>query len=350
MLGICLKRYLFTPTGEAMKRNTHIDIPIEIGLPHFIHDDNMDDGAAAFGNFKLSLQSIVCHRGASVYSGHYISLVRGSWPDGADKWLLFDDLAPTRIRAVEIDRALKEESPYLLFYQIQPIEGDRRDISRSERPPSYLSEAKDSAIGEMSTYTVDWDNPGEAGRPSMDESRRGRASGSRERRLSIAFTNTSTTSLAKTDDTNNSLGVVTRKDSRRSRRSVASRTHSRATSQNGGGESNKRLSSTFQRFAGKIGTPLASNAAGSSKAANELSAVVIDEPKQPAVVQVEPSAYAEMKDNVVNQGLDPNLPERVKNKLRKEVREKSREKSRGRSAAGNKIRKGERPDRECVVM
>ena len=338
---------MFTPTGEAIKRTTHIDIPIEIGLPHFIHDDNMNETAAAFGNFKLSLQSVVCHRGISVYTGHYVSLVRGSWPDGEDKWLLFDDLASPRIKAVEIDRALKDESPYLLFYQIQPVEGDPSDISRGERPPSYLSEAKDSAIGEMSLNSIDRNGSGEAGRSSIDESRRGRTSTSRERRLSIAFTNASTASLAKTDDTNNSLGApVTRKDSRRSRRSIQSRNQSRATSQNGGGNgggenNNKRLSATFQRFAGKI-APLSSSAG--AKGADSV--VVVDEPKP---VQAEPSAYAAMKDNITSQGLDPNVPDRGKNKLRKDARDKSREKSRGRSVA-NKIRKEERPDRECVVM
>ena len=305
----------------------------------------MDDNAAAFGSFKLSLQSVVCHRGVSVYSGHYVSLVRGSWPDGEDKWMLFDDLASPRIKPIEIDRALKEESPYLLFYQIQPIEGDPTNISRGERPPSYLSEAKDSGLGDMSQAGLDSDagTTGiSTGRPSFEESdtgaRRGRTSTSRERRLSIAFTNASTASLAQTDDTNGSVSV-TRKDSRRSRRSENSRTQSRAASQSGG--DGRRLSQTFQRFAGKI--PPLSSMTGTKPSET----TIVDEPRR---APQEKSAYAENNSKISASGLDPVMAERGKGKLKKDVRDKSRDKSREKSSSGKKIRKEDRPDRECSMM
>lgn len=143
VLGLCLKRYSYTRNGRAMRLDTIVDIPIEIGLPHFIQDDKMDDDGPLYGNFKLSLQSVVCHRGHSVDSGHYISLVKTTAPpQGSEKeelshWVRFDDLASPRVTLVDIKRALQEETPYLLFYQIMPVDGDPGNLLSGEtRPPS----------------------------------------------------------------------------------------------------------------------------------------------------------------------------------------------------------------------
>ena len=316
VLGICLKRYSFTPAGEAIKRGAYIDIPIEIGLPQFIHDDNMSDDAAAFGNFKLSLQSVVCHRGNSVYAGHYISLVRGSWADGSDKWMLFDDLASERIRAVDIQKVLTEESPYLLFYQIQPIEGDPNDISRAERPPSYLFDTRDSGIAGASSISLGGQGneiAASTGRGSLDEPEpvryRGRPSSSRERRISIAFTDPSSTDLSKSEDTGNNAGVTSTLSRRQSRKSKYS-AHSRASSQNG----NKRLSRSFQNLAEKF-NPLAK--AGEA-------------PVNERVKLSEPSAYSENSAGLPTTAV---VPKESRSRLRKDIRDKSRDKSRGRSLA-----------------
>ncbi|KAI1909086.1 hypothetical protein LOZ12_002413 [Ophidiomyces ophidiicola] len=152
ILGICLKRYSVLPNGTTVRLDTYIDIPTEIGLPHFIKDDNLEEDAPLYGNFKLSLQAVICHQGNSVDSGHYISLVRGSslvdsntssndsslsddsFPDNINNyWLRFDDIAQERITVVDIEKALKDESPYLLFYQILPINADPADLV----PPPY---------------------------------------------------------------------------------------------------------------------------------------------------------------------------------------------------------------------
>lgn len=139
-----------------MRLNTYIDIPLEIALPHFVSDDRIDDDSAIFGNFKLVLQSAVCHRGVSVDSGHYVALVRGdvahgneeATEDGAppeyrsNQWLLFDDLAPQRVVHVDINEALKKEAAYLLFYQVRPID----DREGQDSPPSY-AEANASRTG-----------------------------------------------------------------------------------------------------------------------------------------------------------------------------------------------------------
>lgn len=147
VLGICLKRYTMTPDGTPKRLNTYVDIPLETGLPHFISDERMDEGPL-FGNFKLVLQSVVCHRGVSVDSGHYVSLIRANKPpsqqrpgttnteqaDDEDSWLRFDDLANPRVAEVDIHAALREESPYLLFYQVQPIDAE---LAARGDPPSY---------------------------------------------------------------------------------------------------------------------------------------------------------------------------------------------------------------------
>jgi hypothetical protein len=143
VLGICLKRYSYTNTGQARRLDTYVDIPTEIAVPNFVSDDSMHEEGPLVGNFRLVLQSVVCHRGSSVHSGHYVCLSRGHLPSRSshlspnerrrsvgteeldDRWMLFDDLhVNERIREVDIQEALKKEMPYLLFYQVLPIDGE----------------------------------------------------------------------------------------------------------------------------------------------------------------------------------------------------------------------------------
>ena len=224
ILGICLKRYTFTPKGEAIKRTNHIDIPLEIGLPNFIQDDKMAEDGPAFGNFKLSLQSVVCHQGNSVDSGHYISIVRSPDPRGEaeDGWMKFDDLAAERVTPIDAEQFLKtsaEQTPYLLFYQVVPIEGDPSRILDSPilngsniPPPSYpdsitshdskgdsgvsglaptmnVPQSKDSSISDAFRRSIDDTNRLSLERASSWESRRGRPS--TERPPSVVFSDTS---------------------------------------------------------------------------------------------------------------------------------------------------------------
>lgn len=164
-----MKRYSVLASGKAIRRNTHIDIPTEIGLPHFIQDDSMSEDGPLFGNFKLSLQAAVCHRGKSVHSGHYVSLVRSHAKDNfdssGDRWLRLDDLDRDRVAFVDVQGFLQKESPYLLFYQVQPIEDeleiglgnrDSRNCAEAGGPPSYaVSESRDSGIADLSLSSHD---------------------------------------------------------------------------------------------------------------------------------------------------------------------------------------------------
>ncbi|RMX86762.1 hypothetical protein D0869_02847 [Hortaea werneckii] len=164
MLGICLKRYTVSYTGQASRRSTYVDIPLEIGVPNFVSDDSMEEDGPLVGNFRLMLQSVVCHRGVSVNSGHYITLCRGKASNAQrqngpserhdsqgdiseemeDPWMRFDDLARERVSFVNIHEALKQETPYLLFYQVVPIGDDGHSIHDL---PSYTEATSTSRSG-----------------------------------------------------------------------------------------------------------------------------------------------------------------------------------------------------------
>jgi len=153
VLGICLKRYKITKDGPK-RVDTFIDIPLEIRLPHFISDGTEDDGfGSSFSTFKLSLQSVICHRGSSLNAGHYVSIVKCSTAETRTdndipsqfQWLMHDDLAKERITIVDIRKALKSECPYLVFYQVQPVDDESelsetelsRSSSEQDEPPTY---------------------------------------------------------------------------------------------------------------------------------------------------------------------------------------------------------------------
>ena len=354
ILGICLKRYLYTPSGVATRRNTYIDIPLEIALPHFIHDEKTDKNGTTFGNFKLSLQSVVCHRGERVDSGHYVSLVRGQAPNATgddnadpatleDRWMLFDDLARERIRYVNIGEALREESPYLLFYQVQPIDGDPGNIEGGRNPPSYVStniDAGNTGISLSTVGSMDYvDSTVEVLRTgvtesSLEESNQG-TSLSSERRSSITFTDASFASPKQDgqswDVTNgqtsgNASLAVSRRPSKSSRQGSKSRPPSQS------GEEKSRLSMSLTRLTGKL---------TKEKDKSEVTIAVID-PKDMDDSQAQALTL-----------MTPNTTIDV-SKLKKENKE-TKDSSRSRHIGQHHhLQRGkyksEKPDRECIVM
>ena len=329
-----------------MRRGTYVDIPLEIALPHFIQDDGMNEDGPAFGNFKLSLQSVVCHRGDSVDSGHYVSLVRGAAPNASggdaatqeepeDRWMLFDDLAKERIRYVDIEKTLKKESPYLLFYQVQPIEGDPGNIEQGEKPPSYLS-CLDSGVAGLSGSNKgsnnSMDDPRDAPRISFEEPKYSdldqRTNMSDERRPSVAFTDSS-----HTNGTKDTLIMETHTDgypsgnasltvSRRPSRTGRGTSKSRRSSQNG----ENRLSASFSRLAGKL-----------AKEKPEISVAAMD------MEDLEESRKTDPLATLASTG-----PEAAK--LKKDPKEKTRTKHSVQSHLTKARSKADKPDRECSVM
>ena len=157
--------------GNAKRQNTFIDIPDSLRLPHFISDEQAEENVLS-AEYKLVLQSVVCHRGDSLHSGHYISFGRVAPklltdnrrhdrdppPDYEEaQWVKFDDLSiDQRVTPVDdIKQSLKEEMPYLLFYQIVPvIEVAASSADSTEtKPPSYDDTTLNIALSEASGQT-----------------------------------------------------------------------------------------------------------------------------------------------------------------------------------------------------
>ena len=157
--------------GNAKRQNTFIDIPDSLRLPHFISDEQAEENELS-AEYKLVLQSVVCHRGDSLHSGHYISFCRVAPklltdnrrhdrdppPDYEEaQWVKFDDLLiDQRVTPVDdIKQSLKEEMPYLLFYQIVPvIEVAASSADSTEtKPPSYDDTTLNIALSEASGRT-----------------------------------------------------------------------------------------------------------------------------------------------------------------------------------------------------
>lgn len=364
VLGICLKRYSMELNGTPKRLDTYIDIPLEIALPHFVSDDRMTEEGPLFGNFKLVLQSVVCHRGASVDSGHYISLVRANANerpttstsedhDDAGPWLRFDDLSSPRVADVDIKQALRDESPYLLFYQVQPI--DEELASRGD-PPSYAEAQTDGAFSSLpsretlvsspETGGTDAESGGEWERVKpvdvhpesvVSDGPVDRASMSSNRRSSAAFDDIESVSRGRTephtpaDDSKNSFLSA----SRRGSRTWLGGTKSRPTSQSGEG----RLSLTLSRLTGR-GSKDKLTIAGAG--ATEDPIIIVN--------SVESQESAPLDDKTAaNQPKEVNLTRKKSKKGRKDHhRSKSRDPL-GESSE-KKHKDKNRPDRECTVM
>ena len=360
ILGICLKRYSMLPNGTAVKRKTHIDIPLEIGLPHFIQDDKMADDGPVFGNFKLSLQSIVCHQGVSVESGHYISLVRSPDPqqNGEDRWMRFDDLAKERVTFTNVEQFLSVESPYLLFYQVIPIEGDPGNIAEgetqvlsSENPPAYSESTVsrdsnfDSAVGGLSipshksaSSEAQWPNF-ECHRPSLDtstsdEDPRGRSSMASERRQSIVFADENVSNVSSTNDnssptTNLGLGQMSGLSALAASRRGSKTTKSNSKSRPSSRADDNRMSTSLSRLAHAMSRDKLSTPSGMPN-------------------QTEPQILKATEIPVPTSTGDEKAHD--KGTLKKENKEKSKANRRDHQHLMKARHRDGKPDRECSMM
>ena len=377
ILGICLKRYSVLPNGTAVKRKTRIDIPLEIGLPHFIQDDNMTENGPAFGNFKLSLQSVVCHQGLSTESGHYISLVRSPDPYrlGEDSWMRFDDLATERVIYTNVETFLLQESPYLLFYQVIPIESDQSDSSTVERPimegelpPAYSESnasrdskvdsgvsvlsaspkasqgAKEAPTNAISRPSVEIERPSSE-RSLSEDSKRGRSSLNSERPHSIVFSDANGHGAGgvKKDllnpsslDTIQPDGPNTLTASRRGSKTGQVISKSRPSSRS----DEKRMSTSLSRLASRMSKDKLNKTSAPPNAKDNFNAPI----PQPGQKTELPVHMPEPATTVVN--------EKPSNwgKLRKDINERSKAARSDPQLLVKGRRKDGKPDRECSVM
>lgn len=352
-----------TINGTPKRLNTYIDIPLEIALPHFVSDDNMEDEGPLFGNFKLVLQSVVCHRGVAVDSGHYISLIRANAhgrPDTSNSkdgdnegsWLRFDDLSNPRVANVDIKKALRDESPYLLFYQVQPID---EELATRGEPPSY-AEAQSGLISSVPSRETLISSPeggvtdAESGgewekvKPTdvhpesvMSDEPVGRASMSSNRRSSVAFDDLESVSRGRTEPhtpaDESKTGFLSA--SRRGSRTWLGGTKSRPTSQSGEG----RLSLTLSRLTGRGSKDKLTIA--ETESADDPVIVVNSVDSQDTAPPETNSPVKEQKDSSLS-----------RKKSKKGKKDHHRSKSRdplGEHSEKSKKAKN-RPDRECSVM
>ncbi len=123
IIVICLKRYVWS--GEEFKRNARkVLIPSEINFSNFIAEDGIHSEnsyeSLMVTDFKLVLESAICHRGQSMKSGHFISLVADRSKGTEICWLKYDDLTKRgdKVEGVDYDKFMNEEMPYLLFYRL----------------------------------------------------------------------------------------------------------------------------------------------------------------------------------------------------------------------------------------
>ncbi|KAN0087019.1 Ubiquitin carboxyl-terminal hydrolase domain containing protein [Elaphomyces granulatus] len=363
ILGLCLKRYSVLPTGRAIRLHTYIDVPIEIGLPHFIQDDKMDEEGPIYGNFKLSLQAVVCHRGNSVDSGHYIALVRGAsanaapsslsvsdentppQADASRHWMRFDDLAEERISMVDIEQALKEESPYLLFYQILPISDDIEEAHPLDYSQSDDDQGASVSVGQVWTLPSlsESNNDGQSeratsssARPSFEtmwletllsppayevESKKSAASsGGAEGTIDSGNTKASAISFSdpstlKTEDGRNSFLF-----SRQITKGHKSRSHTRENSEN-------RLSATLSRLTGRRSREKLQNESNTADGEEDEAIRMIDHSPN--------DQHRQMANGIENK------PKRAK---------QERDKHLGKKRAEKPVGSGNKPERECTVM
>lgn len=127
VLPICLKRYSFE-NQKANRLQRKVIIPPIINLPGFVADD-FDDSKSS-GNYKLILESAICHRGTSISSGHFISVVRRDYHNLHETddeaynatWYLYDDLHKPKVVEKSFKEIFNSEWPYILFYRLVTYE------------------------------------------------------------------------------------------------------------------------------------------------------------------------------------------------------------------------------------
>lgn len=169
VLPICLKRYSFSKGDTKGSRSQRrITIPPVINLPLFVaEDDDASDNLAS--EFKLVLESAVCHRGHSIESGHFVSAVRvkTSLEDQtieeslAASWYLYDDMKKTRVTIKSFKELFDTEWPYILFYRlVASDEGRARMMSfASSGIPSHISSPVVAPKGAKANFWAEKSEP-----------------------------------------------------------------------------------------------------------------------------------------------------------------------------------------------
>lgn len=315
----------------------------------------MDEDGPIYGNFKMSLQAFVCHRGKSVDSGHYIAFVRGtsagaiptsssssfkSSDDPSHNWMRFDDLAQERVTLVDVEKALQTETPYLLFYQILPIDEDASKANLKHKRDSSLSSISNMVRGvgaagaSRLSHNLSGSDHTASTRPSFEvtgpENFEPTPSGNNDNGGSLCY---ETAGSSNSDDMNAPRLTISNNvlKPEESRNSLSVSVHELGgpkkghLRRDGSQASENRLSTAFQRFTGLLGNKDKSSDEWSNEDGGDEGAEGTGE------VRLEP-----VKDEKEHRGTGRKWSrDRGKHRERKE---RSRE------------NKGDKPERECIVM
>jgi hypothetical protein len=323
----------------------------------------MKEEGPLFGNFKLVLQSVVCHRGVSVDSGHYVSLVRANNHERpgtshseeeaiSETWLRFDDLSNPRVAEVDIKQALRDESPYLLFYQVQPID---EELAMRGEPPAYdetpsgltsIDPSEETLVHNISTDSDVGEESGKAAgtdeRPESMHSNEpaSRNSVSSHRRSSVAFGDleVGSHSASRGPDTLDEQKTGFLSVSRRGSLAwLQGGNRSRPSSPSG----ENRLSLTLSRLTGRGSKDKL--VISTEMPATEDPVIVVDDAQGADKDAHSHSPTKEEKEKDTGQSAS---------KTKKEKKGKARSKSKdpGESLEKSKHKEKKRPDRECAVM
>lgn len=151
IVPICLKRYSFNSEKIVANRSQkRIIIPPIIDLPSFVADDIND---SITGDYKLILESALCHRGTTISSGHFVSAIRKNTNNVNETdeeahnatWYLYDDIKKkSRVREKTFKDIFDSEWPYMLFYRLVANGERSRTTSASSSHSSLFIPPKGS--------------------------------------------------------------------------------------------------------------------------------------------------------------------------------------------------------------
>lgn len=376
VVGICLKRYLMTEDGLAKRQNTFIDIPDSLRLPHFMVAEErklLEEESALSMEYKLVLQSVICHRGDSVHSGHYISFARVNPklltdnrrydndppPDYEDaQWVRFDDLADRRVTYVDdIKDALKQEMPYLVFYQIVPmVDVTNISVAGSEtEPPSY----NDSTLN-VASITTGSDGAGQSRPASGYFDTSALSSTGPSLRFSADYERPPRLSLGIEEDGHTSATLLSPDASRRGSVAISEPIGNVAVTPEAGtsptatpGEETtaQRLSRAAAKFAKSSGRSRPTSQAGESRISISLSRLNLkSRSKEPLR---ETTSMEDGEETPIAMVAPEHLSadaEKEKEPHRHHYGRRGKSKNRSDRDPETKKVKGEVPDRECSVM
>lgn len=357
-------------------------------------DADVEEDSVLSQEYKLVLQSVVCHRGDSLHSGHYISFARVNPklltenrrydndppPDYEEaQWVKFDDLAVEgRVTYVDdIKESLKQEMPYLLFYQIVPmVDVTTASTAGSEtEPPSYNDSTLNISTNGITTPGVDSERQGLSRSASGYFDTSGLHTAAPALRFSSELERPPRISLSVDDDGQQSTGLLSANVSRRGSVTISDSQSTAITPEAGHSPvvTPSEESSTAQRLSRAAAKFTKSRSRPTSQASdNRISITMsrltfktrskdtlresdrIEDGEETPVAIVVPEQRQRLSTEVVDSGKEK---DKEKDKEKKEhhhhLSHKRRAKSKSRSGEKDPEKmkdKGEVPDRECVVM